>query len=644
MEISAILIFSLFITSAYLDFDPNVIPAGREYPPSVQPYYIWTHFRQCGTCIMWNGMVKGGVPSFAEIHAAVLHPLPVLATLLFGMPSGMKLTLAGAFFMAGLAQWWLGRRLRVGRLACVWTACLAVASGGLSSRMEAGWINLVLSIAASALIFPALIGLAQTLTRRWAALLGSVLAMAALSGQGYVQLGAVAVLPLVLILVRGDQLALMLRRLGLSALVAFLIAAPLLVPMLRMASQYNKDADLEFKTSQSFRFVPLNLVIDDPVFYTTTGLERQTGAALYASFIGWIPVLCAMYALFALAARERWPGERKHALFLVASAFGLWWIGSAMPLRWLIALSPLDWLDWRIAQIRNPAFIAGLAVVPILALAALGADRLWKRAWPELSFSLARGATQPLALRLDTRWVLILPLLLALSQAAHFSRLWVRSERIDASLYTALEALRTSSLEWVSPPFGEQAYQEPAMRMGLKLSSDLKDWSWRDRPPPDPFLEARARSGAAPGLIERGSFGNHVVFEAGSERHYATVRHAAGTAICQGHGIGGDIDVTCNTPAAGQLTVKEHDWSGWRAYVDGERVRLKGGAWLALDLPEGRHLIQLRYRPWDLPFGAILGIIGWALAGYLIWRGDPVAARADRQAADSVPVAREAIG
>jgi hypothetical protein len=42
------------------------------------------------------------------------------------------------------------------------------------------------------------------------------------------------------------------------------------------------------------------------------------------------------------------------------------------------------------------------------------------------------------------------------------------------------------------------------------------------------------------------------------------------------------------------------------------------GNWLALAVPHGSHTIQFRYRPWDVPLGMALSLIGWGMAGWYL--------------------------
>lgn len=90
--------------------------------------------------------------------------------------------------------------------------------------------------------------------------------------------------------------------------------------------------------------------------------------------------------------------------------------------------------------------------------------------------------------------------------------------------------------------------------------------------------------------------------------------------MCSAHGLGGSIDVTCDSPQAGQLVVIERMTSDWNATVNGTPQEVsKSDVWLAVDVPAGRTTIALRYQPWDVPVGIALMTAGLILIGGAMW-------------------------
>ena len=79
----------------------------------------------------------------------------------------------------------------------------------------------------------------------------------------------------------------------------------------------------------------------------------------------------------------------------------------------------------------------------------------------------------------------------------------------------------------------------------------------------------------------------------------------------------------CNINVPGRLVVKENMWSGWRAWMDGERVPLLGEHWLEVSAPAGEHSFEFRYQPWDVPVGLMFAVLGVMLV-FLLWRTRPL--------------------
>jgi hypothetical protein len=179
------------------------------------------------------------------------------------------------------------------------------------------------------------------------------------------------------------------------------------------------------------------------------------------------------------------------------------------------------------------------------------------------------------------------------------------------------------SLQWVNAPFGLHFYVTPAAGMNLKLAAGVQPWYWRDRPNPQPVLEA-SLGGPPPDMTQQAEVAQVGIYQAPPGREYAIAKLASGgISLCSAHGSGGMIDVTCQTAEQGQLIVEENSWSGWQAWIDGQVVSLEQNRWLSVVLPAGSHIIEFRYWPWDVPLGLALCLIGTALALYLWFKPEP---------------------
>jgi hypothetical protein len=618
VELLVVVLWALLITRPYQNMNPAVVPAGREYLSAIQTNHLWTNVAACGWCAVWNGSVAGGAPALSDPYGSMLHPLVILTTLGWGVPNGAKLALIGAFIMGGLAQWWLAHVLGIGRVARVWSACLAVAAGHLGGRIAQGTFGLVLSTAACALVLPPLLLVFRDGGRRAAVLLGVMLGLALLAGQGYMQAGLLFLLPSTLLLVPRERFRLVLLRFALAAVIAVLLAGPFLVPFLHFLPQFAKDADPAFGSGQPFAAVPLNLVIDDPTFYANESLHKLLFPYLYINFVSWFAVLLALWGLRASADRER---RRTVACLALIAVLALW-ISSGVPFALLANLTPFPALGDRLASIRYYPVIAGLAVPPILGLAAIGLDRLWKAPWMRLRVAVAADQPPASAMLVNVRWLLLIPMILALRDARVFTANWVAAVEVPPPVEVVLASLRTPDLQWVNPPFGEHVYIEPAIRMGLKLSYGFRTWRWNERPSPDPVLALEVDR-VPPDMAERTRVADIPLYAARPGREYAAVTIADGRrAICQAYGIGGELAMRCEAPDAGVLVVRENSWSGWRAWVDGRPATLLPGQWLSVAIARGLHTIEFRYLPWDVPLGLLLAVVGVALAIFCWFKAD----------------------
>lgn len=616
LELLVVLGWTVFITRSFLNFDPRMVPSGPEYPMEVQGHLIWTWFRQCGLCVLWDGSTCGGHPAFVDVHGSILHPLVVVFTLALGVINGSKLALVGVFFIAGLAQWWMAKELQTGLVSRIFTACLAVAAGNLAGRMSQGVYAVVMSTAASTLVIAALVALGRRGSWRAAVALGVSVALAAVSGQGYIQIGLLFILPAILLLVPWGQPAagVMMRRLAWAGILAGLLAGVLLVPLIHFLPQFGKALDPTFVSAQPFAFVPLNLVINEHDLATKGALHTLPYPYLYENYIGWAPVLLAVYGLGGH--KPAW--KRRVTAFLAISIVLIFWVASASPLRLLIRVLPIQTLINQIAGIRYPSLIAGIAVPLVLALAALGLDRLYHLRWPTLRLVVPDGERTANLTTLNLQWLLVLPLLLSLNSARAFGAPWLTTRSIDAAETSAvIQALKTPDLQWVNPPFGELYFLLPAIEQGLKLGYGAQPWYWINRPLPEAVLEA-ARNGVPPDMELLTSAGGVPIYQGPAGRAYAAVTHSdQSQTICSAQGLGGDVDVECNLRQAGLLTVEENSWPGWNATVDGQPVPLDQGRWLAVNLPAGHHVVSFRYRPWDVLIGSLLTCVGLVLAGYM---------------------------
>ncbi len=623
-EVALLAVWTLLVTRPYLNRDANAIPVGRDFVVTTLGHHLWDHVRDCGGCAFWNGDIRGGAPAFVDTLGAPLHPVVAVTTLLWGVVNGGKATIVVCFFLAGLGQWWLGRALGLGRGARLWGAAMAIAAGNLFGPLAGGLVPVVAANASFTLVFAAAVQMARGGSRRLTVLSGALLALLVVSGQGYIQVGFALALPVFAILVadRDGRWRPVVREFALAAGLGVLLAAPLLVPLAHFWPELAKPGDPGFTRSQPFSLLPLNFVIDDWEFYQGDALGKQPFPEWYLNFVGWPAVALAVVGLVVLGRR----GERRLPAFLAVYAVVILWIASAAPFRWLYEHSEgYEALRAFAIGIRTPSLIAGMAVCPLLALATVGLDGLLRRPPPERRLRVSLGASgerTPSPLWVDHRVLVATLAVLALLQVRSVGRQWLGTEQIDAAkVDQVLAALRTPGLEWVQTPFGEAQWLTGSIDQGFKIAFFHRPWDWENRPDPAPVLVASR--GEQPDLVAREQLDDGLtIYAASPPEEYAVIDHLDGSqTVCVARGEGGDIDVSCDAPQPGLLVVREHAGSGWNVEVDGQgKSYADTEPWLGVEVPAGQVEVRLRYRPWDVPAGIALMLVGVVIAGYwLVW-------------------------
>lgn len=644
LELSVILVWVLYVTRPYLDLHIHMTPIGREYLHHIHPHFLWLWMTECGQCAFWHGGVGGGYPTFVDPLSSHLHPLIIVTTLVWGVLNGSKIALIGAFLMAGAGQWWLGRVLNLGWIARLWGACMIVVSGHLAARQQHGFFSLMIAIAATHLVLPPLIRLHQTGQWRPAVVLGITLSLLLVAGQGYIQIGYFLLLPTALILVRWSwpRARQLLSQWFLVATLTSLLAAPFLVPLLHFLPEFVKlTEDTSFATAQPLQFIPLNLVISDHTFYASYEPSKVHFPSLYIIYVGWVPVLLALYGLLGLPQRCCY----RTLIMLFVMILLSFWLASATPLRWFAALCPFPACTTFVAGIRFPSLFSMLAVSPLIGLACVGLQRLVDRlgsfrsssfvfswhTWPYRSGSVQVSSFtlngHPWSLGIDLRWLLSIPLIWSLWSGLTFVSPYIATVRLSPVLFSVIDALHTQETQWVATPFGEQAWITPALQYGLKLHQGTQVWFWRDRKLPLPYRIA-SQSNIPPGASSSTLIAG-IIIGTFPTNQYAAVYHTDGSHTpCKARGRGGHITVVCQTTQAGDLVVQENAWDGWYAWLNPSTpLQLqRDSPWLRVSIPPGNHTITFQYRPWDVPLGLVCCGAGIILSVIAWWRAEKFSA------------------
>ena len=623
VEIFIIILWGIWVGRAYLNMDPLQLPIGREIGMVIQPHYVWTLLRECGTCVLWDGYANGGLPAFAELQAPIVHPLMVIPTILLGAINGTKIMLIGSLIMAGLGQWWLTRVMGLGSVARVWSALIIISAGHLAGRMEIGVVGVVLSTAACSLVLAPALKLAINGRRRDAIILGVVLALAIVSGQGYMQLGLlIAIFPAFIIYLFDDDLKVrpIWKEFLLSGILAILLASIFLVPMLHFWPNFGKDTEPNLAWVQPLEYIPLNFVIRDIDFYYTPELSKLPYPYMNVNYIGWIPILLATLPLYFVRR-----GKRKLLFFLSLSLFFTLFAASGLTFKLVNEV----WPEF-ISSIRTITLITGLAVPLIMALAAWGIDELLKTNWPVIIFASPETLAHPrIMLKLST--ILVLALLLMSVHATYtFTQQSLRTEPIQNESFEVMEAAVSDSNQWVATPFGEHFWGPMAAESGIKLNPFVRPFHWKDREPPEAHLQMNYTF-ASPDQPSVKATLHGVTISEFPENQYAYILTESEKVICDAESTGGLIKVHCDSDLSGILVVEEFSWTGWQVTQDEFRTELLSNEFLSTLAPKGEHTFVFRYLPLDVALGLCLTLIGIVSAIWL-WLRAPSTRKNDELA------------
>jgi hypothetical protein len=196
----------------------------------------------------------------------------------------------------------------------------------------------------------------------------------------------------------------------------------------------------------------------------------------------------------------------------------------------------------------------------------------------------------------------------------------LRLVNVSTSMEDVLSVIRPSTTQWIRIPGGESHWISVSPEYGVKVVMDRQErqWGWADREDPTSLIHLERNPPGNSSLTNVHKVGDVYVAELpGAD--YASVDTSGDKIPCQATARGGSIDVTCSNDEPGVLTVNENDYSGWAVWRDGERAPLIAGPHLSTDAPAGQHRFEFRYRPWDVPLGVWLTLIGIALSVWL-WR------------------------
>lgn len=638
LELAFLIGFSAWVCWDYLGGTPkSFVPDGSDFLVSIQGRFFWDNVRNCGTCALWDGSIAGGSPAMLDTSSDFLHPIIAPALLLFGTIEGSRVAVFLTVTLGGIGSWWLARVLGTSSVARLYAGALGIVGGHLMGRLDFGLVVLVTSIATASLLLPVSIQFSHRLDRRYSALLGLVLGMTILSGQGYVQFGVAMLSPAVFILLFPNRMrwkTIVLRLLS-AGMIALCIGAPIILPVLHYRGLIDKDFDEYFSRLQSISLVPINLIVTSRSYYSSSVFETPGFPGWHVNYIGWIAIAFAIFGVARL-----WNSRRPECLYLVFVAIGAIVLGSAEPYEWLTAHLPYGQPRDFLVRLRTPSNIANLAVPAILGLSASGVDSvremLSRRFRANIRFTHI-GGTKSAGIRLSLGALVLIPLIISVRSVERASDDWKTFVDLDAPPWSDVASfLQSDELGWIEarPLYRQLALQ--ALDNGMKLSNGWRPWHVKPQLTPAPAYVV-SDEGPPIGAVLINSIDEMDIYRAQQGNPYAKILLPTGQATsCSANGRGGHITILCRAISPGPVVIQERHIDGWTATSDGANTQIHDtNGWIGVTRDGNEETIVLRYQSPHFLASIILAIIGsgwaiWWIAFPRILRFDQIAARSRR--------------
>ncbi len=567
---------------------------GGDYPLQVYNSVIWEWFRNCGSCIFWNGALNGGFPTFADIQGSQLHPLVILTTLIWGVINGSKMIMLVVLMLAGFSQWWLAKELGFGRLTRGLTGILAVVGPQIGPKAQGGLLNIVLATVMASLMLPLIVRMFKRGSNpKIVVSLGVLLALLIFSGQGYIQLSfLLGICPVIFFLLNElfepFKLKPLWKDFAKAALLGALLVGILILPYLHLTSAVDKEGNLG---------LDYGLSISQTLHALVGHVEFDTAWQLY---IGWIPLI--LFGVGLLFSRKE---DRKTVWALAISAILILFCSTNDFLK--IAYQVVPSID----RVRFPDLLAGLSIPLILAVVGFGIENL-----TQLHLEMRNV--------LSARWVNLFPILAIIFLGIYgFSAIRLKQEnamgmylvRIDDSADIDF-LFDTPDVQWISGLEDDHSFDLRFLLAGYNQVGVYRPFYWMDRTQPGPFLNLFFEVPPETEPVYKTYQNLWLVKD--TQNIFAGVDANAQQTPCTADNTGGWISVVCDTNDPGVLTVKEFFWPGWKLRIDGQPATLyHNGDWLAAMAQPGTHTYEFLYDPLDVKLGALMTLIGIITA--VIW-------------------------
>ena len=399
LEILLIFLVVFSFCQSFLNFESTQeLPGNESQMFQTLDWVFYQSVTQNHQFPIWNPWMRTGQPNVADPMFHSLNPLVGLPTLIWGVQNGFKVALFLSILMAALGMRQLGVALGLSRVIRTWMALVFVFAGQPLAHALQGQYLFIFGFTWIPWSVWGLYKLWRTRRLVYIALSALAIAFLILSGNSYYAFYmALAIVIFVIatvftLLFKRPFIRLDWKMLGAYAAVGILslcLVAIHLLPLIQFSSSMNKGTGIY--GSQT----PLQVLFD----YTSKNTFRPDAyndlpaREEYYAYIGWVPLILALFSLFAFR-----KGTRRIILFAsLLLVFVVLWIDiKQMPWRSFYENSQFLLL---FRHILRPLVFGSFAIV---LLAGLGLSDFWQR----VKVAAQKAQVKSNAIRLGTMWTM----------------------------------------------------------------------------------------------------------------------------------------------------------------------------------------------------------------------------------------------
>ena len=601
---------SLFIGTNQVQIS-NVF-VGGEFMVHIISLQNWSNALTCGLCMMW-GNNAGGMPVFADPYGTFQHPLVMLTTLIFGPLRAANITLAGAIFVMGFSGYLFCYTFKLHRLVRMWITVTMIYGGLIAGRLSIGSIGLPLSLSFAMICFVYMLVWSQNPTRKNALILGILVSMLLMAGQGYMQIAFMMTVVPISSYFYAKRKSLFSSQLIVSQLILIIVIvgaliAPFSLTFLANNASFGKSTDQTFASAPPIGYIVLDYVVDSIDFYTTSLLGRQPYPYLYSNFIGYPVVLGALFAVLLAVFRHPSIAKFSSVIYLIAiNVVVLFVLASGDMQRWVMSFNIAPVTQFVIG-LRNLTLVASFAGGLIVLLAALCGDVVIR----QLQTSSAMMEIGTWRIKESAHWLVVCVMIWhVLTLYAYNKQFYVFGD-IDPVTQSAAEFLKTQPIGGINVELNYQVFPVVATQRKV-ITQMFYPWFISNGPPGGEMyvLKSMPPDDMSKWQELKRFDGTWAIYKSTDiNQQYALHTSALNELTsCEVSGTGGDIDVWCTVPSTGILRIYENNLGSWQAWVDDVPTEVVSvNRFVAVTVATGNHHISFRYRPWY----TILGLaISW---------------------------------